>query len=523
MSQKNSENLTFTYQARLPLDHQGTLIFSHFALLMNKVEHSLFADIARGKKSFDLKSSYLKEFKITARHFNSVRSVLEGKISSVKEREKEDIASTKARISALESKIKKLIKKKANPRILHEKKRRYATLKARLQSKEKDAELGKIRLCFGSRKLFRKQFDLKANAYSSQDEWKKEWEDARSNNFFLIGSKDETAGNQSCVATLEGNSLSLRIRLPDALSEYGKYLVIEGIQLSYGQDAIVQALISEESVAISYRFVRDHKGWRVFISVPVKKQASVTRTGIGVIGVDINANHLAVVETDRYGNPIARKSFPLCTYGKTRHQASALVGDVAKSIIDWCLKAKKPLVLEKLSFSKKKCELREISSPKYARMLSSFAYNSIISTLKSRAFRSGVHVRDVNPAYTSVIGRVKFSRRYGFSVHESAALVIGRRFLGNSERLPRHQAIVPDGKGGYLTLPLPARNRGRHVWTLWGLAKRNLLKWCLQHTSGRKKLSSSRILPACCDMRFSDLVGETPAHESTTELLGGRV
>jgi hypothetical protein len=63
---------------------------------------------------------------------------------------------------------------------------------------------------------------------------------------------------------------------------------------------------------------------------------------------------------------------------------------------------------------------------------------------------------EVNPAYTSVIGQHKFARRYGISVHNAAALVMGRRFLGFSESLPLQLRS---------TLPLSARNRGRHVWS----------------------------------------------------------
>jgi IS605 OrfB family transposase len=173
------------------------------------------------------------------------------------------------------------------------------------------------------------------------------------------------------------------------------------------------------------------------------------------------------------------------------------------------------LALEKLSFTEKKGELREMGNAQYARMLSSFAYSSIILMIKSRAFRLGVHVSEVNPAYTSVIGQVKFAQRYGFSTHESAALVIGRRSLGNSERLPRHQSIVPDGKGGHVTLPLPARNRSRHVWASWRKVRPVLLKWCLQHISGRKKAILKSDLLACCDTKVPDLVGEIPTRELT--------
>ncbi|WP_422451087.1 MULTISPECIES: hypothetical protein [unclassified Endozoicomonas] len=35
----------------------------------------------------------------------------------------------------------------------------------------------------------------------------------------------------------------------------------------------------------------------------------------------------------------------------------------------------------------------------------------------------------INPAYTSVIGRTKFSGQYGLSVHHGAAVAIARRYF----------------------------------------------------------------------------------------------
>ena len=49
----------------------------------------------------------------------------------------------------------------------------------------------------------------------------------------------------------------------------------------------------------------------------------------------------------------------------------------------------------------------------------------------------------------------------------AAALCIGRRFLGFSEQMPQARQDVSDGKGGHVTLDLPARNRARHVWHQW--------------------------------------------------------
>lgn len=57
-------------------------------------------------------------------------------------------------------------------------------------------------------------------------------------------------------------------------------------------------------------------------------------------------------------------------------------------------------------------------------MLSSFAYHRIIQHLKAAAFRAGVHVIEVNPAYTSTIGAVNYAAQLGISVHQGAAIAI---------------------------------------------------------------------------------------------------
>ena len=54
--------------------------------------------------------------------------------------------------------------------------------------------------------------------------------------------------------------------------------------------------------AISYRFKRDEKGWRVFVTTDMAEVPLATDRRHGIIGVDLNADHLAVAETDASGN-----------------------------------------------------------------------------------------------------------------------------------------------------------------------------------------------------------------------------
>src|SRR5664280_14805 len=85
---------------------------------------------------------------------------------------------------------------------------------------KEDQKNDTVRICFGSKKLCRGQFTLEDNGYNSHDEWLKDWQAARNNQFFVIGSKDETAGCQGCVATVaEDGSISLRLRLPNGAGQ----------------------------------------------------------------------------------------------------------------------------------------------------------------------------------------------------------------------------------------------------------------------------------------------------------------
>ena len=529
MQLKMSDHSTRTFQTRIP-DHFDKSL-STYAALMAHVEHCLFADIAAGKIAGDLKSSYLTQFHITARQFNATRVKLEGKMDSILQLLSQRIATKKQQIAAIEETIAKLKNKKT----LHHKKRRLAKLKNGLAKLEIAHKEKKISLCFGSKKLFGAQFDLEANGYTSHEEWKKEWKHTRASEIFILGSKDETSGNQSCTATIaQDGSIHLRVRLPDALvPQFGKYLQIPDIRFAYGHDCIVAAirdcylrrqlfLLNDPSYknhgqAITFRLKKDSKGWRVFATTDMRLPSPITHKEHGVIAIDINSDHLAVVETDRYGNLLQTLNIPLFLSDTTTNQTKALIGNASAQIIAFCEKTKKPLVLENLDFKKKKAQLRE-KDPSYSRMLSAFAYASIIAHLKSRGQARGIEVHSINPAFTSLIGRVKFAERYGLTIHIAAAICIGRRFLGVSERMPQGQREIPDGKGGHVTLDLPARNRSRHVWHQWGQLNKKFSAALTAHFRAGIPDPGVPLKATLETARLSDLVGGTPARESSTRL-----
>ena len=510
-SRSTEKRLTATYHTRVcryaGTDREaGDAVLSAYCELYGRVERRLFAEVAAGRSSVSLKSKYLKRYGIPARMFNGVRVSLEGKVASVKEQQKLRLDSLGCRIGRAERQIDGAVEHERWDQV-HQKRRRLGNLQSRLAALEADIEAGRVRLCFGSRRLWRKQYHLAENGYASHQEWLGDWQEARSGEFFVLGSRDETAGCQLCVATVaDDGRLTLRLRMPDRLApQHGKCLTIEGVRFAYGHDQILAALQSNADYAryrredgekaarattlgqaISYRFKRDEKGWRVFATTAMVDVAVVTDQRCGAIGVDLNADHLAVVETDASGNYVNAFSVPLVTYGKSQHQAEAIIGDAVAEVVAYAREVGKPIVMEKLDFRQKKAQL-EGENRKYSRMLSSFSYGKIKACFLSRGYRQGVEVHQVNPAFSSVIGRVKFMERYGLSVHQAAALVLARRLLGCSERIPRRW-VAPVGNGVHVAFTVPARKRVKHVWTYWGAVAGQLRPaLAAQHRLGKRR------------------------------------
>ena len=162
------------------------------ATLYGRAQRKLFADVAAGSLAASLKGAYLKRYGIPARMFNAVRVSLEGKVASVREQQKLRADALGRRIARAERQVSDAAERGRRDQV-HQKKRPLANLRVRLAGLEGDIAEGRVRLCFGSRRLWRKQHHLEANGRASHQEWLRDWRDSRSDEFFVLGSRDETA------------------------------------------------------------------------------------------------------------------------------------------------------------------------------------------------------------------------------------------------------------------------------------------------------------------------------------------
>ena len=267
-----------TYQTRVPLNFYP--FCEEMGELFGWVERCLYKDLIRGAKRTQLKKEYQLKYGINARQFNSIYFSVKGKIESRKQCHTRHIKQIEQRIIDLEKSLKKLEKridltvidkrvklvgsscslsfKKISPRqslqlAIHHKKRKLENLKQRKNNlKNKSPSI-----IFGGKKRWKAQFNLEENGYCSHEEWKQEWQAARSGNFLLVGSSDEKCGNQVCQLNSNGE---LKIRVPARLEpKFGKYVVSEGLSFAYGQADIEYA--QSMGKAITIRFTRKNHKW----------------------------------------------------------------------------------------------------------------------------------------------------------------------------------------------------------------------------------------------------------------------
>ena len=108
----------------------------------------------------------------------------------------------------------------------------------------------------------------------------------------------------------------------------------------------------------------------------------------------------------------------------------------AHEVINYALENNKAIAIEKLEGLKN--ERRGSGRAKFRKRLQQFCYRNILEKIKILAKREGIEIIEVNPFYTSVIGKLKYSPIYNIDKDTAAAFVIARRALGFREEIPKN-------------------------------------------------------------------------------------
>jgi IS605 OrfB family transposase len=84
--------------------------------------------------------------------------------------------------------------------------------------------------------------------------------------------------------------------------------------------------------------------------------------------------------------------------------------------------------------------------PKLRQKLQKWIYKGLLEKIEIVCKRNGVQLIKVNPAYTSIIGKLKYSPMLGIDKDIAGAYVIARRGLGFKERIPKNYEKLLEDK-----------------------------------------------------------------------------
>jgi IS605 OrfB family transposase len=218
----------------------------------------------------------------------------------------------------------------------------------------------------------------------------------------------------------------------------------------------------------------------------------------GVIAIDTNASpiHLAVAEVSKTGELLSYQTISLHhLLGLSQNSKDHQEWILAHQIVNLAIEKGKAIAIENLKKLKK--GKRGDGKAKLRKILHQWNAKKFLQKLKRVAMLKGVEVIEVNPAYTSVIGMLKYAPQLSIDKDIAGAYVIGRRALGFKEDTPENYEKLLKNKA-YLEFALKKyEEREKELTELLEKEsneyKRNALKSELRNVENAKKLLTNLI------------------------------
>jgi IS605 OrfB family transposase len=301
---------------------------------------------------------------------------------------------------------------------------------------------------FGGKRLFEK---LCKNHLTGKvrEGLKKQWRELRQGTLVSIGSKSDRGNRLTRFEDLNGQ-LHLRINTGNREFIYAKVLR----EPSNSRDKWINfmAMLLESWQTKNYFAytielkLRDGEVYgSVSFEIPTPK-VKYTKNN-GVIAIDTNASpiHLAIAEVSKTGELLSYQTISLHhLLGLSQNSKDHQEWILAHQLLDLAVQKNKAIAVENLKKLKK--GMRRDGKATLRKILHNWNAKKFLQKLKRVAMLKGVEVIEVNPAYTSVIGMLKYAPQLSIDKDIAGAYVIGRRALGFKEDMPEnYEKLLKDG------------------------------------------------------------------------------
>ncbi|WP_406196549.1 transposase [Streptomyces europaeiscabiei] len=318
----------------------------------------------------------------------------------------------------------------------HAKSRRLRVLQDRLAAARADREAGLVHVVRGGKRLAHARHHLEA-ARLTQSQWRRGWEAER---WFCQadGESGKRHGNETIRISPDGE---VSIKLPAPLAHlanapHGRYVLAGRVVFAHRGGEWTDRVAANR--AIAYRIHLDTgrdrcyltASWQLPVAQTIPIEAALAH---GVIGVDMNAGHLASWRLDAHGNPTGspRRFFYDLT-GSAEHR-DAQVRHALTRLLHWAQTCGvKAIAVEDLDFGAEKTREKQGRKKRFRQLISGMPTGRLRGRLSSMADQTGVAVIAVDPAYTSRWGAQHWQKPLTSTTrkttrHEAAAVAIGRR------------------------------------------------------------------------------------------------
>lgn len=323
-----------------------------------------------------------------------------------------DNNSTKLRLGRTVS----LIKQRNLRRKIIAKKSKLNRMRQKLDNLTYQLETGRLKLCFGTKKLLKQDYELFTTQRDSQ--------------MSFVGGKDKKACNQMLQLEYNCKDNQLRVKLR---KDFGGYKAASD-KYAYGKVYFnhhkkhLISILRTKSSPLSYKIIKRKGRYYLHCTFEIGVSDFITRSHNGTIGLDFNKGIVTLAETNQYGHLV--KTQKLSYRFKSGDKTTTDLQGVANCVATLSLQTGKDVCIEDLDFKMKKAKTESKQSKKYNEMLHSLAYRQFSDIVESVTYRNRVNLIKVDPAWTSWLAKQKYCPDMKLNVHVGASYVIARRGQG---------------------------------------------------------------------------------------------
>jgi hypothetical protein len=340
------------------------------------------------------------------------------------------------------------------------KQRRLQVLTARLAIIEQKIAAGRPSIVVGGRRTAKVRHNLK-DAQLTEQQWRERWDAAR---LFLTADGESGAPFGNYTICVDPNDGSVTIVLPEPLrylanTPRGRYKLACTVTFTHRREEWLDRVMTNRAVRYDITYLPQRGRWYLDASWSGDKAVlpspdEIRAFGERLVGVDLNADHLAAYVLDPHGNPVGEPvTIPLDLTGPASQRDGRLREAISR-LLDLAREHQcAGIAVENLGFTDARSTGRETMGrgrrgKSFRRTVAGIPTARFRERLRGMAFHAGMVVIAVDPAYTSIWGERYWkatlqqqNSKTTVTRHHGAAVAIGRRGLGY--RVRRRPGVAP--------------------------------------------------------------------------------